>query len=41
MSGRLARSTGKVTKVTYKLPKDRVLTLEFSDFGTPVAVERP
>jgi hypothetical protein len=43
MSGvvEVGADSGKVTKVTYKLPKDRVLTLEFSDFGTPVAVEHP
>lgn len=41
ISGTVEVSSGKVTKITYDLRKDETMTLEFSDFGTPVKVERP
>jgi hypothetical protein len=41
VSGTVEVSSGKVAKVTYDLSKEHTLTLEFSDYGTPVKVERP
>lgn len=40
-SGTVEVRSGKVAKVTYNLSKEQTLTLEFSDYGTPVKVERP
>lgn len=34
-------ASGHVAEVVYQLSGDRVLTLEFSDYGKPVEVERP
>ena len=41
VSGTVEVRSGKVAKVTYDLGKEQTLTLEFSDYGTPVKVERP
>lgn len=41
ISGTVEVRSGKVAKVTYDLGHDQTLTLEFSDYGTPVKVERP
>lgn len=41
VSGTVEVRSGKVAKVTYDLSKEQTLTLEFSDYGTPVKVERP